>query len=372
VDLPSGLSADSGRPLGLCIRADLTVTFGQPKPGQVLFPGSRFLGRLFVIDIGIPSRYYPAPAERTELLESGNLAPFLPQRDLEGHKGSYGHVLVLAGSQGKTGAAALTCLGALRAGAGLVTLGIPESLNPIMEAKLTEAMTEPLPEEELGKLGQAALERILEIGQGKKALAVGPGISNSEGTRSLVRNLLGRMRDKPVVIDADGLNALADAPETLNTLAGRAILTPHPGEMSRLSGLTVQEIQDDRVGAARDFSRRFGLVVVLKGARTVIADPTGPVYINPAAQPVLASGGTGDVLTGLILGFLSQGLKLIQAACLGVFLHGQAGELLALERGGQGILASEIADKIPFLISRLARGEFPAREILPLIREVEI
>ena len=185
IDIPSGLSSDSGQPLGLCTQADLTVTFGLPKVGQILFPGCRFVGRLFVVDIGIPPAFYPIPSERVELLEAGILAPFLPPRDPEGHKGSYGHVLVLAGSKGKTGAAAMTCLGALRAGAGLVTLGIPESLNTIMEVKLTEAMTEPLPEGEPGSLGPAALPKIRSLCQGKKALAIGPGLSTSPGTTVL-------------------------------------------------------------------------------------------------------------------------------------------------------------------------------------------
>jgi hydroxyethylthiazole kinase-like uncharacterized protein yjeF len=372
IDIPSGLSSDSGHPLGLCTLSDLTVTFGLPKVGQILFPGCRFVGRLFVVDIGIPPIFYPNPKERVELLEPKTLAPFLPKRDPEGHKGLYGHVLVLAGSKGKTGAAAMTCLGALRAGAGLVTLGIAESLNTIMEIKLTEAMTEPLPEGESGALGPKALKRIQSLCEGKKALALGPGLSQSPGTKSLVQALLKRLKDIPLVIDADGLNALADNPQTLKILAGRAILTPHPGEMSRLSGQSVKEIQADRIQTARAFSKKYGVVVVLKGARTVIADPEGPIYLNPVAHSILASGGTGDILTGLILGFLSQGLSLTEAACLGVFLHGQAGSWLARERGGQGILASELLEKIPGLISQKGCWDFPETEPIPLIREVKL
>jgi yjeF C-terminal region, hydroxyethylthiazole kinase-related/yjeF N-terminal region len=370
IDIPSGLSSDSGQPLGLCTQAALTITFGLPKIGQILFPGCRFVGRLFVIDIGIPPIFHPAPKERMELLEPNTFSPFLPKRDPEGHKGLYGHVLVLAGSKGKTGAAAMTCLGALRAGAGLVTLGIPESLNTIMEIKLTEAMTEPLPEGEPGALGPKALKRIQSLCEGKKALALGPGLSQSSGTKSLVQALLKRIKDIPLVIDADGLNALAEAPEGLKTLAGRAILTPHPGEMARLSGQSVKEIQADRIQTARTFSKKIGVVVVLKGARTVIADPEGAVYLNPFAHSILASGGTGDILTGLILGFLSQGLSPIKAACLGVFLHGQAGAWLARERGGQGILASELLEKIPGLFSQKDYWDCPEKESIPLIREI--
>jgi NAD(P)H-hydrate epimerase len=372
IDIPSGLSSDSGQPLGLCTLSDLTVTFGLPKVGQVLFPGCRFVGRLFVVDIGIPPMFYPPTNERVELLEPKTLAPFLPKRDPEGHKGLYGHVLVLAGSKGKTGAAAMTCLGALRAGAGLVTLGIPKSLNAIMEVKLTEAMTEPLPEGQAGTLGLKALKRIQSLCEGKKALAIGPGISQSQGTKSLVQTLLKRLKDIPLVLDADGLNALADNPQTLKTLAGRAILTPHPGEMSRLSGQSVKEIQADRIQSARAFARKYRVVVVLKGARTVIADPEGPVYLNPVAHSILASGGTGDILTGLILGLLAQGLSLTEAACLGVFLHGQAGTWLARERGGQGILASELLEKIPGLLSQKDYWDCPETESIPLIQEVKL
>lgn len=372
IDIPSGLSSDLGRPLGLCTRADLTITFGLPKVGQVLFPGCDFIGRLFVVQIGIPTVFGPAPQDRVELLETASLASWLPERKRDGHKGSYGHGLILAGSQGKTGAAFLTCLGALRAGAGLVSLGIPESLNPILEVKLTEAMTEPLPEGDPGCLGPEALDRIMALLKGKKGLAIGPGLSHSPGTRLLIQNLLKAPLDIPLVIDADGLNILAESPEGLPALRGKAILTPHPGEMTRLTGQTLQAIQGDRIQEARTFSRKYGVVVVLKGARTIIADPEGPVYINPAAHSVLASGGTGDILTGLILGFLTQGKSLIQAACLGVFLHGQAGLWLARERGGQGILASELLDKIPALIARQGLIDDPERERIPLIQEVNL
>ncbi|MEW6184522.1 MAG: NAD(P)H-hydrate dehydratase, partial [Thermodesulfobacteriota bacterium] len=320
IDIPSGLSSDTGEPLGLCTRAEITVTFALPKIGQFLFPGSRFVGKLFVVDIGIPPLFHPQPQDRVELLEAEKLAQFIPRRPPEGHKGSYGHVLVLAGSKGKTGAATLTCLGALRVGAGLVTLGIPESLNPIMEVKLTEAMTEPLAEGDPGCLGPEAFLRIQTLIQGKKALAIGPGLSLSPKTKSLLQILFKHITDLPLVVDADALTFLAESPENLKTLAGRAVLTPHPGEMSRLSGLSLEAVQKDRLGAARALAGKYQVVVVLKGARTIIADPRGPVYLNPVAHSILASGGTGDVLTGLILGLLSQGSSLIEAACLSVFL----------------------------------------------------
>ena len=372
VDIPSGLSSDSGRPLGICTRADVTVTFGMPKLGQVLFPGCRFTGRLFVVDIGLAPTYHPPEAEAVELLEPFRLAGLLPRREPEGHKGTYGHVLVLAGSLGKTGAAAMTCLGALRAGAGLVTLGIPESLNPIMEVKLTEAMTEPLPEGDPGCLGPEAFLRIQTLSKGKKALAVGPGISLSAKTKSLLQILFKHITHLPMVVDADGLTHLAESPEGLKALAGRAILTPHPGEMARLTGLSVEAVQSDRIGVARAYAREKQVVVVLKGPRTVIADPEGPIYLNPTAHSVLASGGTGDVLTGLILGFLSQGLSLSAAARLGVFVHGQVGLQAAQKRGEKGILASELLEEVPGLLSDQKFWGSPLPEPIPMIKEVKI
>jgi hydroxyethylthiazole kinase-like uncharacterized protein yjeF len=370
VDIPSGLSSDSGLPLGLCLQASATVTFGWPKRGHLLFPGSQYVGRLLVVDIGIPPLLRPEEAERVELLSGDELLPWLPERRPDGHKGTYGHALILAGSTGKTGAAALATTGALRVGAGLVTLGVPASLNPILEVKLTEAMTEPLPEGETGCLGRPALERIRVLLAGKRAWALGPGLSTSPGTQALIRSLLKEDSLIPLVIDADGLTALTDYPECWPRLSGRAILTPHPGEMARLTGKSVQEIQADRIGAARDFAGEYGVVVVLKGARTVVAGPGGAVFLNPVAHPVMASGGMGDVLTGMITGWLAQGVALLPAACLGVFFHAGAGARMAEEKGGQGILASELADILPELIARREDWPVVTAPFLPLIQEI--
>jgi NAD(P)H-hydrate epimerase len=372
VDIPSGLSADSGRPLGLAVEAAVTVTFGRPKRGQLLSPGSSLVGRLLVVDIGLPPSFDPPPEERVELITGEDLLLWLPRRPAEGHKGTFGHALILAGSIGKTGAAALTAQGALRVGTGLVTVGLPASLNPILEVKLTEAMTEPLAEGEPGCLGLPALPRLREILEGKKALALGPGISTAPGPQALVRALMKEKISIPLVIDADGLNALAGDPEILPALAGRAILTPHPGEMSRLTGKSVREIQRDRIGTAREFAREYGVVLVLKGARTVIAEPAGGVFLNPTAHPVLGSGGMGDVLTGMIAGWLAQGVGLLPAAALGVFQHGAAGQRLADARGAGGVLASEVADSLPELIAHPENWPATVENFLPLIKEVRV
>lgn len=370
VDIPSGLSADTGRPLGLAVEAAVTVTFGRAKRGQLLFPGSRLVGRLLVVDIGLPPSFDPPAEERVEMLTAEELLLWRPRRPPDGHKGTFGHALILAGSTGKTGAAALTALGALRVGAGLVTVGLPASLNPILEVKLTEAMTEPLPEGAPGFLGPQALDRLEEVLEGKKALALGPGLSAAQGAASLIRALIRKKIQVPLVIDADGLNALAGDQDGLKTLSGRAVLTPHPGEMSRLTGKSVREIQDDRIGAARAFAREYGVVLVLKGARTVIAEPGGAVFLNPTAHPALASGGMGDVLTGMIAGWLAQGVGLLPAACLGVFLHAAAGARRAAGRGAGGILASEVADSLPALIAHPEDWPSGTAEFLPLIEEV--
>ena len=351
VDIPSGLSADSGRILGLAVRADLTVTFGLPKIGLLTPPGEQLAGRLEVVDIGIPPHVLAEADPRKELILEDTLKGLLNPRVVDGHKGLYGHVLVVAGSTGKTGAAALTSLGAARSGAGLVTLAVAESLNPILENKTTEVMTEPLPEEAPGILGPAALDRILALAENKSVVALGPGLGTAESTSRLVVQLLEQC-DTPVVIDADGLNCLAGDPAVLKSIRKEAVITPHPGEMSRLTGLRTSEIADDRLAAARDFAAKYGVVCVLKGYRTVVAAPQGDLYLNTTGGPYMASGGMGDVLTGMIAGLVSQGLSPLDAARLGVYVHGMAADQTAVAKGVIGILASDIAAMLPGLWSR--------------------
>jgi len=248
----------------------------------------------------------------------------LPPRPADTHKGEAGRVFVIAGSVGLTGAAALCGLGALRAGAGLVTLGLPGSLNDFMEIKLTEVMTRPLPETKRRTLSARALPDLLSVIERVDALAVGPGLSREAETKQLVRQLLPRIT-KPCVVDADGLNALADEPQVLKRLTLPVILTPHPGEMGRLIRQSAEDVQRDRERTAAEFAKLYRVVVVLKGHRTVVANVDGEVYINDTGNPGMASGGMGDVLTGLIAGLLGQKLPLFDAARLGVYLHGLGG-----------------------------------------------
>jgi NAD(P)H-hydrate epimerase len=360
VDIPSGLCADTGQPLGAAIRADVTVTYGWPKLGQVLAPGRDFVGRLWQVDISIPpalAREIPA-----ELAEAGEMRRLLPPRPWGSHKGTYGHLVVVAGSAGKTGAAALTGEGALRAGAGLVTVAVAESLNDILEVKLTEPMTLPLPEVAGERvLGRAALEPLARFAADKTALALGPGLGTHPETQDLVREMV-RTCTQPLVIDADGVNALVGCLDLLAQAPGLRILTPHPGEMARLAGLPTKDIQTRRLDAAQELAALSRAWVVLKGAQTVVAGPDGRVSLNATGNPALASGGTGDVLTGLIGGFLAQGLTPWDAARLGVYLHGLGADYLAEHVGARGLAAGDLLAVFPEVLAAFIQGNYPETE----------
>ncbi|MDX1776461.1 MAG: NAD(P)H-hydrate dehydratase [Desulfobulbales bacterium] len=350
VDIASGLNADNGKILGSCVLADLTVTFGQAKIGQAVYPGRDCTGLLKVVDIGIPDKAVAETRISTELL-GREVGKFLPARIPSAHKGTYGHLLVLAGSLGKTGAAILCGLGALRSGTGLVTLCVPYDLNNIIETSLWEAMTIPLQSTAREFFSIEDYRVIQDALFGKQALSIGPGIGTAAETSELMIELYLETQI-PMVVDADGLNILAADPEILKKAAGPRILTPHPGEMARLTGLTNKEIQENRLEVARDFANTFNVYVVLKGADTLVADPAGRLAINATGNPGMACGGMGDVLTGIIGGFLAQGLSPWQASCLGVYSHGLAADSLSAEAGA-GYLASEVAHEIPYVLEIL-------------------
>lgn len=364
IDIPSGIHADTGQIMGAAVKADLTVTFGFPKAGQFLFPGAGMVGRLARIDIGIPDAASDRIPTRLRLTEPLDFSDLIGPAKKEVHKGTRGHLLILAGSTGKTGAAVLAALGALRAGAGLVTVGVPAGLNPILENKLTEAMTLPLPDTEEGTLSIGAEEPIRLALQSKTALAIGPGLSTHPETVELVRRIVASTQ-LPTLVDADGLNAIAGAPDVLSHAADRILLTPHPGEMSRLTSTSTAAIQADRVGTVSSFVKRHGCFLVLKGVGTLIGEPGGMIWLNPTGNPALASGGTGDVLTGLIAGLLARGWSIAKAAVAGVYLHGLAADLLSEEMGESGILAAELPGVVPSLIQTLQRGEWPLQGLAP-------
>ncbi len=357
VDIPTGLSADTGEVLGVAVAAEVTVTYGWPKIGQILPPGRDYVGRLWRVDISIPPDL--AREAPMELAEAGEMRELVPARPFGSHKGSFGHLLVLAGSEGKTGAAALTSLGGLRAGAGLVTLGIAASLNDIMEVKITEAMTLPLPQAAGARaLGLSALQPILDFVDERSALALGPGLGTHPETAELVHRLVQQL-PQPMVVDADGVNALARDPACLKDASGPRIITPHPGEMARLAGLTAQEVQARRLEVAREIAAEYGCIVVLKGAQTLVAAPDGRLSLNPTGNPALASGGTGDVLTGLIGGLLAQGLSPWDAARLGVYLHGLAADLFAARHGPRGLAAGDLLQLWPEVLGEFMQGAIP-------------
>jgi NAD(P)H-hydrate epimerase len=347
VDLPSGRDADTGRILGAAIDADLTATYGLAKPAHFLHGGAG-LGRLHIVDIGIPGAALQQVQLRSRALTAA-VADNLPDRSIDSHKGNYGHLLVVAGSEGKTGAALLCCRAALTSGCGLVTSAVPHALNPIFENNLLEAMTLTLPASAT-VFSINDYDRILAATTKKSAIIVGPGIGTANETKELILRMY-REITLPMVIDADALNILAQDHEALAHPGGPRILTPHPGEMSRLTGLSTEKIQHDRTAAAVGLCRESGqeTIIVLKGAGTIIADNHGNLAVNTSGNPGMATGGMGDVLSGLLGSLLAQKVSPWSAACTGVYLHGLAADILAREKT-YGYQASEVAATLPAAI----------------------
>ena len=341
IDLPSGLSADSAEPIGDSIEASLTVTIGAPKLPLVLPPSESRVGDIVIVDIGIPSAVIDdVDGPRVELLTRGAMRELISPRTPDSHKGDYGRVLVVAGSKGKTGAAHLSAMAALRSGAGLVTVATPKSCQDVVAAMAPEYMTEGL-EESSGGLDADAVDRVLEMA--RDVIAVGPGLGQAPATREFILQLVDRATT-PLVIDADGLNAFGSDTDQLSGREGRdVIITPHPGEMGRLVGMSTDEVQASRLEIARNFATAHHLYVVLKGHRTLIATPDGKIFINPTGNPGMATGGSGDVLTGMIAAWLAQLLDAEAACKLAVYLHGMAGDLAESEEGEVAMTAGDIA-----------------------------
>lgn len=358
VDIPSGISSDNGQVMGDAVRADCTVTFGLPKRGHLLYPGAEYTGKLFVSDIGFPRQLLLAGKSDPELLEKKFVSGLMPLRSEYSHKGTYGHVLIVAGSKGKTGAALMAARACLRTGAGLVTIGVSESLEGIFQSVVREEMVLGLPDSSSGLISARAYEAILGfLRNSADILAIGPGMGISGDTRKLVKKLV-EHADCPIVIDADGINSLEHYKEVLSRAKKGVILTPHPGEMARLiyrgqhkGRKTVLDIRDDierdRIAAAISFAGETGTVLVLKGVPTIIASPDGKAYINSTGNAGMATGGTGDVLTGMVSGFLGQNVSLSQAGVLGSYLHGLAGDIAAEEKGQHSLVATDIIDALP-------------------------
>jgi hydroxyethylthiazole kinase-like uncharacterized protein yjeF len=372
VDMPSGLPSDGAAASGPVIRADWTVTFTAPKIGQLLSPDCELVGKLVVHSIGTPRALVEAVVEQLagsslELrwLEPGEFRDIPLRRRPDSNKGTYGHALVIAGSRGKAGAAALAGWGALRAGAGLVTVATPEDSLPVVASYRPELMTAPLAQTDAGTISLRNFEynRFAELVRDKSVLALGPGLSMQAETQQFVLRVLAEC-PLPIVLDADGLNALAAAPSPLPERRSPAlVLTPHPGEMARLLGCSAAEVQADRLGAARRAAKKFNAHIVLKGFHTIVASPDGPVFVNSTGNPGMATAGTGDVLTGILAGLTAQfGVKdWARVLGLGVYLHGLAGDLAAAHVGEAPLIASDLVDAIPAAFAQL-RSELGAEQ----------
>jgi NAD(P)H-hydrate epimerase len=356
IDLPSGLSADTPDPIGPSIEAGMTVTLGAPKLSLVLPPAENRAGDIVIADIGIPNGVFDAlDKPRVELLTRASTRELVTPRSADSHKGDYGHVLVVAGSPGKTGAAHLTGLGALKSGAGLVTIATPASCQSVVASLAPEYMTEAIHEGGDGGIDPQTVEYVLELA--RDVIAIGPGLGGASTTRQFIKELVDRAT-MPVVVDADGLNAFTDEPDRLSGRDGRdIIITPHPGEMARLLGMTTEEVQASRIEIARNFAVAHQAYVVLKGHRTLIATPGETVFINPTGNAGMATGGTGDVLTGMIAAWLAQLLDAEAACRIAVYLHGLAGDLAEADESDVAMTAGDLAAHLGEALLNLTLGQ---------------
>lgn len=360
VDVPSGLEADTGDVPGPCVRADLTVTFALPKFGLLVFPGAEYVGELVIADIGMPRPVMAAPAVNVQATEAADVARWVPPR-VEGrdsNKGTFGHVTVFAGSRGFVGAPSMAADAAARMGAGLVTLATPQGIQNTIAAVVSPVvMTKGLPETDDGTFSRDALEPALKLAEKGTVAALGPGIGRqNEETQTFVREFIARC-PVPLVIDADALNILADEPDhgaaRVKARPAPTVLTPHPAEMGRLRGIDTPSVQADRRTAVGTAAHDFGCVVLLKGARTLIASPAGALWINTTSNAGMGTGGAGDVLTGVIAALLAGRLGPAEAAAAGAYLHGMAGDLVAEAQGGKvGLIATDLVEWLPRALAR--------------------
>jgi hydroxyethylthiazole kinase-like uncharacterized protein yjeF len=358
VDIPSGLSGSRADLPGPHLRADLTVTFAAPKVAHVFPPAADAVGELVVTDLGFPQRLVDEAEGDLHLLVGEELCGLLPPRARDSHKGDFGHLLLVAGSVGKAGAAVLAARAAVRAGAGLVTAAVPEPILAIVHQGSIESMGVPLPASAAGGLAAAAVERVQAAAAGKSAVALGPGLGQEEETASAIRRLVAVL-ELPLVLDADGLNAFAGRAEELAARPAPTILTPHPGELGRLLGIPTAEVQADRPAAVRRAAAVTGAIVALKGSLTLVAAPGGGLWVNPTGNPGMASGGTGDVLTGIAGGLAAQRLPPLDAARLAVYLHGLAGDRAQARLGGPFLAAEDLIAALPAALAELAAGDAP-------------
>jgi len=352
VDIPSGLSSDTAEIIGPAVRADLTIALGAAKIPHVFPPAEEYVGDFLVANISLPPHFLVATNLNLDMTERATLLPLFERRKRDSHKGSYGHLLIIAGSLGKTGAAVMAARAAYRMGAGLVTVATPRTCLPIIARSMVELMTEPLDETETRTISATALPRVQTLAEGKDAIVLGPGLSTQESTCEFVWEFVSRVR-KPLIIDADGINILALKQELLERLPKPAILTPHPGEFARLLGVSVAEVLRKKLELVPAFAERYGIYLVLKGYRTLVGAPDGRVFVNPTGNPGMATGGTGDVLSGMVGALLMQHHDPLLAALAAVYLHGLSGDLAAEKTGERALVASDLIRFLPRAIHSL-------------------
>lgn len=346
VDIPSGLSSDTYKVIGPAVKADLTVTLAAPKISHVFPPAEDYVGDLEVADISVPPILFKDESLKLELVEKRNLLAYFKKRKRDSHKGTYGHLFIISGSLGKTGAAIMAGKSALKIGAGLVTIGTPKTCLPIVARGMIELMTEPLPETEEETIAESALPKALSLLQGKDALLLGPGISTNPSTAKFVLSLIPKLK-LPTVIDADGLNILASNLDILKSLSHPVILTPHPGEFARLMNISTREVLDNKLELVSRFAEKYNVYLVLKGYRTLVVTPQGKVYINPTGNPGMATAGSGDVLGGMMASLIIQEKDILGATLAAVYLHGLSGDLAAQKLGERALVARDIIRYIP-------------------------
>jgi NAD(P)H-hydrate epimerase len=360
VDIASGVDTNTGAILGCAVRADLTVTFGYAKFGHVSFPGAANCGELRIFDIGFAPQAIDEIAPRGRMLTLDEVRPMFKPRAPDAHKGNFGHTMIVAGSVGKSGAAVLAARAALRAGAGLVTLAVPASIQAVVASSQAEMMTEPIADRD-GRFDGARAPAALEaLCVGKTSLVVGPGIGATDDSAALIEWIIDRASGPamPVLIDADGLNALAQlGAGRARRARGPVVLTPHPGEAARLLGISNAEVNANRIGAACRLSEITGAIVLLKGARSVIASPDGTVFVNSSGNPGMATAGMGDALSGIVGAMLGAGMSPLEALALSVWLHGRAGDRVASRMGRIGFIAGDLIDEIPATIEELSADQ---------------
>ena len=362
IDIPSGVNGETGEVPGVCIKAAITVTFCLPKAGLLFYPGCEKAGRLVMADIGISEEAVSHIDINRYIIDKEMVSALIPKRYSESNKGDYGKVFIITGSTGMTGSGCLCAGAAMRSGAGLVYIGVPASLAGIYSIKLTEPIAIPLPDNGNGILSTDAIPKIFKNMEKMDAVAIGPGLYLDDATVEIVRKVIAEGKC-PLVIDADGLNAVARDVSVLGNKKSAIILTPHPGEMARLTGLSTKEVQSNRPGTALDFAVKHDVIVVLKGSRTIVALPDGSLYVNVTGNPGMATGGAGDVLTGIIAALAGQGMKPQEAAIAGVYLHGLAGDAAAVGLGMHGMVAGDIIDKLPGVIKETLGTENPVGNI---------